>query len=236
MIELEQILTAIRRWWWLAVIPVAVVLAYTGATYQAPATYYQVTMRFVAGGQPASALSSDYDRYYAWLSSEYIANALADLAVTERFARTVADRLSDAGLSVPPAAIQAATATDNAQSVMMVYVTWPNPAETAIIAETIGSTLLESGPSYYPQMDGIGQVARLADAPAVVELPPSLRARLLGPALRVLIAAGLGLGLVLLANFIDPRIRSCADVEASDLTLLGTIPRLRRADAGNGPK
>jgi len=222
MIELEQILTAIRRWWWLAVIPVAVVLAYTGATYQAPATYYQVTMRFVAGGQPASALSSDYDRYYAWLSSEYIANALADLAVTERFARTVADRLSDAGLSVPPAAIQ-------------VYVTWPNPAETAIIAETIGSTLLESGPSYYPQMDGIGQVARLADAPAVVELPPSLRARLLGPALRVLIAAGLGLGLVLLANFIDPRIRSCADVEASDLTLLGTIPRLRRADAGNGP-
>ena len=36
-----------------------------------------VAMRFAAGTEPAG-LSEDYDRYYPWATSEYIANGLAD--------------------------------------------------------------------------------------------------------------------------------------------------------------
>ena len=58
-------------------------------------TLYGVTMRFATGGEPAGALSNDYDRYYAWLSSEYIANGLADIAASDTFASMSQKQLSE---------------------------------------------------------------------------------------------------------------------------------------------
>ncbi|MBN1248011.1 MAG: hypothetical protein JXC32_10165, partial [Anaerolineae bacterium] len=71
--QLQRILNALGRWWWLGVTPIAIILAYVLVTYRAPTPLYQVILRFTAGGTPAAALSPDYDRYYAWLSSEYVA-------------------------------------------------------------------------------------------------------------------------------------------------------------------
>jgi len=78
----------IRRWW-LVLAPVAAVILYVAVTYVPPGPVYQVVMRFAAGTRPAS-LSEDYDRYYPWLTSEYVANGLADVAETGAFAQAVA--------------------------------------------------------------------------------------------------------------------------------------------------
>jgi len=226
--ELKQILRIAWRWWWLGIIPVVVVAAYLALTYQTPATSYQVILRFTAGSEPSPELSPDHDRYYAWLASEYIANGLADLATTSRFSQAVAERLADQQITVPPQAIQGALITDNAQSVLVVYLTWPDPQQAVAIAEAVGTELLESGPGYYPQMDDVGSVARLADIPVAIPLPPSLRAQILGPAIRLVIASAAGIGLICLAHYLDPRVRGAGELQAAGFRVLGSIPRTRK--------
>lgn len=226
--KLRQIYQAIRRWGWLGAIPVVIVSLHVLLTYQSPPTSYQVVMRFTAGGEPATPLSGDYDRYYAWLASEYIANGLADLAMTGSFAEAVAERLAAEQMIVPPQAIQTAIVTDNAQSVMVVYVTWPDPDQAVLIAEAISEELVQQGPLLYPQMDEVGQVARQVDTPVAHRLPQSLRAQLLQPAIRLLVATIGGAALILLAYWLDPWVRSVPEVEESGIHVVGTVPQTKR--------
>ncbi len=225
--EIHQLMKIWLRWWWLALIPVVVVGGYTALTYRRPGTVYQTVMRFAAGSEPAATLSEDYDRYYAWLSSEYIANALADIAVTGTFAENVAVRLNENGLAVDPRAIQGAIASDNVQSVFFIYVTWPDAAQLPHVADAISAELTENGAVYFPQLRAIGSVARRVDPPQTTALPPSLRAQLLGPGLRLALALAVGIGLVALAHYLDPVVRERAELEALGIEVLNTIPKQR---------
>lgn len=225
--EVRQMLKILLRWWWLAFIPVVVVVGYVGLTYRQPATVYQVVMRFTAGGEPAAALSVDYDRYYAWLSSEYIANALADIAVTGQFAEAVAERLADQGLTVAPGAIQGAIAGDNAQSIFVIYLTWPDPEQITIIAQAISAELTQNGAMYFPQIKGVGIAAQRVDPATPIALPPSLRAQLLGPGLRIAFALAVGLGLIALAHYFDPMVRERTELERLGVQVLAAIPKQR---------
>ena len=223
----RQLLKIARRWAWLGAIPVIVVALMLALTYQSPPGAYQVVLRFTTGSEPAADLSPDYDRYYAWLTSEYVANGLAVFAQTGHFARGVADRLAGTGIHVAPEAIQGALVTDNVQSVLVLYLIWPDADQAIAVAEAISAELLETSPQYYPQMQGVGLVAHQADVPRATLLAPGLRTQLLGPALRLALAAALGAALMLAAHFVDPWIREAADIDAADLRLLGTIPRVR---------
>ena len=225
IVHFRRITDALRRWWWLGAIPVGVVLALTLVTDNKPATVYQVVLRFTVGGTPAQAISADYDRYYAWLASEYVANGLADLAVTGTFAQAVSDRLTTDGVTIATEAIQNAIVTDNAQSVMILYLTWPNADQVSAIASAVGETLIALGPTYYPQMGGIGPVAQLADPPRPTPLAPSLRAQLLGPVIRLLIAAAIGVALIFLACVLDPAIRQVDDIAIYGIPIVGMVPR-----------
>ncbi len=221
--ELRQMVKILLRWWWLAAIPVLIVAAATLVTYRSPATSYQVVMRFSAGTEPAG-LSTDYDRYYPWLTSEYIANGLADIAGTGAFAQAVATRLANQGITVAPAALQGALVSDNAQSLFVIYLTWPDPTEIVALAEAVSAELSENGAAYFPQLSNVGIAARRLDTPVPTSLPPSLKAQLAGPALRLLLAAAAGLGLVFLAHYLDPTIHEREEVEAAGLRVLGSIP------------
>lgn len=225
--EIKQMFKIVLRWWWLGAIPVLVVALYLGLTYRPPGTTYQVVMRFTTGGEPAG-LSTDYDRYYAWLTSEYIANGLADIANTGAFAEAVAQRAENRGVAVDPHALRGAIISDNEQSVFVIYVTWPDLAQIVVLAEALSAELTQNGAAYYPQMRDIGLLAQQMDPPAPVALPPSLRAQLLGPGMRLLFAAAVGLGLIFLVHYLDPMVRERAEVEALDLPVLVSIPARRR--------
>ena len=222
--ELRQMYKILLRWWWLVAIPVFVVAAYVGLTYHPPATNYQVVMRFATGTAPAG-LSQEYDRYYPWLTSEYIANGLADIAVTGAFAEAITARLAEQGIVVAPAAVQGAIISDNAQSVFVIYLTWPDPAQIVDVAEAITTELTENGAAYFPQLAALGNVARRLDSPTPVPLTPGLRAQLLGPGLRLLLAVAAGVGLAFLAHTLDPTVQEKADVEALGIRVLTSIPR-----------
>ena len=104
--DLRLLKKAFVRWWWLGLIPVLIVAMVLGISYQKPPTPYRVTLRFATGGLPSESLSDDYDRYYAWLSSEYIANGLADIATSDSFANQIGHRLQENGVEISPAAIR----------------------------------------------------------------------------------------------------------------------------------
>ena len=213
----------IRRWW-LIVAPVAVVALYVAATYTRPGPVYQVVMRFAAGTKPAG-VSEDYDRYYPWLTSEYIANGLADVAETGTFAQAIASRLAEAGYEVAPGGIQPAIVTDNAQSILVVYVTWPDAEQIVAVAEAITAELTGNSAAYFPQLEGIEPAVRPLDEPAPVPLPPGLRTQLMGPAVKIGLALVVGIALVLLWHYLDPTIREAAELEDVGLSVLAEIPR-----------
>ena len=225
MITLKQSIKAIIRWFWLVLLPLIIVALYLGLTYRPPASSYQVVIRLATGGHPAETLSEDYDRYYAWLSSEYIANGLADIAVTQGFAQKASERLAAEGLSVSGPQLHNALASDNTQSIAIIYITWHDPEQLNLIGPVVGETLIDSGSSFYPQMQEIGPVARIVDMPAPHAIAPSIRNRILQPGLRLIVAGALGVGLAMVAHYIDPFVRSEEDIESQNVTVLTRIPR-----------
>ena len=219
--ELGTYWKVLLRRWWLVAVPVLVVAAYAAATYAPPGTAYQMVMRFAAGTKPAG-LSEDYDRYYPWLASEYIANGLADVAETGIFAQAVATRLGEPDLA---ASIQPAIVTDNAQSILVVYLTWPDAEQIVAVAEAITAELTENGAAYFPQLEGVEPAVRLLDAPAPVPLAPGLRSQLMGPAIKIGLAFVVGVSLALLYHYLDPTVRETVELESLGLDVLAEIPR-----------
>ncbi|MBC8446242.1 MAG: hypothetical protein H8D78_00695 [Chloroflexi bacterium] len=222
--ELQTYWKILTRRWWLVVAPVIVVTLYVAATYAPPGPLYQVVMRF-ATGTKAAGLSEDYDRYHTWLVSEYIANGMADVAKTGVFAQAVASRLAEAGLEIAPTAIQPAIVTDNAQSILVIYLTWPDAEQSVAVAEAIAAELAENGGAYFPQLEDVEPVARPLDAPAPVPPPPGLRAQLMGPAVKIGLALVVGIALALLWHYLDPTVREAAELEDVGLNVLAEIPR-----------
>lgn len=224
--ELRTYAKILLRRWWLVIAPLLVVSLFILATYAPPPTVYRVVMRFSAGTEPAG-LSLDYDRYYPWLTSEYIANGLADVAETTAFAQAVAGRLVGTGLEVSPAGVNGAIVTDNAQSILVVYLTWPDAAQAMTLAEAVTEELIENSAAYYPQLEGLLPAVRPLDDPAPVPIPPGLRAQLAGPAAKMALAFFVGIGLAFLWHYLDPTVHEADTIEELGLTVLGRIPRRR---------
>ena len=224
--ELRTYWKILLRRWWLVVAPVVVVTLYVALTYAPPAPVYRVVMRFAAGTEPAG-LSEDYDRYYPWLTSEFVARGLADVAETGAFAKAVASRLAEAGYEIDPGAIQPAIFTDYAQSILVVYLTWPDEEQSKTVADAITTELTENGAAYFPQLEGIEPAVRRLDTPVPAPLVPGLRAQLTGPAVKVGMALVAGVALALLWHYLDPTVREAAEVEKLGVAVLAEIPRKR---------
>jgi capsular polysaccharide biosynthesis protein len=219
--EIRTYYKILMRRWWLIVVPVLVVAVYTAMTYSPPAPTYQVAMRFSAGTRPAG-LSADYDRYYPWLASEYIANGMADVAKTGVFAEAIARRLDDASLA---GAIQGAIVTDSAQSVLIVYLTWPDAEQIIDVANAVAAEMTENGATYFPQLSDVEPAVHQLDRPTPATLAPGLRTQLMGPAVKIGLAMAVGGALALLWHYLDPTIREKAELEAVGLSVLAEIPK-----------
>jgi capsular polysaccharide biosynthesis protein len=222
--ELRAFWEPLRRRWWLVVVPVAIVAIYAAATYAPPAPRYHVVIRYSAGTTPALT-SADYDRYYPWLTSEYVANGLADVALTGVFAEAVAARLANEGLDVAAPAVQQAIVSDNAQSILVLYLTWPDRAGAEALADAINGELTANSAAYFPQLEGVEPAVRPLDRPSPALVAAGLRSQLLGPGIKIAVALVAGVALALLWHYLDPTIRTPAEVEDIGLPVIAAIPR-----------
>jgi capsular polysaccharide biosynthesis protein len=223
--ELRAYWDIIRKRWGL-VAALLVIVAVSGAlTAQPPAPSFTATMRFVVGIRPEEVGRDvyTYDRYYTWLTAEYLCDDLAEVIKSRAFAADVARR---AGLAVPPGAIQGATSAGKLHRIVTVSIVWPNEAELKNLAEAVALTLREEGNVYFAQLDTAAAVASLIDPPSITRAGVSLRQRLDLP-LRLLLALVAGVALTILLDYLDVTIRHRADLAALGLPILAEIPPRR---------
>jgi hypothetical protein len=171
---------------------------------------------------------ADYedDRYYPWLTSEYIVNGLADWVKSGSFATGVSEELAVQGVDVPSDAIRGTIASDNVRSVLLLSMTFGDRERLAAMIDAASRVLQTRNMEAFPFLGQPAVVVPL-DEPVINQIPPGLRATLDLP-LRLVLAAGAGLGLAFLFNYLDPTLQTRADLESAGLQVLAEIPRHRK--------
>ena len=213
-----------KRAWIVLLLPAVALVAHLLWSAQ-PEPGYHSGMRFVVGIEPEPAGDFySYDRYYTWLTAEYLVDDLAEVVKSHAFAQDVAQT---AGLSIPPGAIHAATSSGKLHRVLNVSITWTDPAELGLIANAVAVILTEQADTYFAQLATESAVISLIDPPGIHPIGPSLRDRLDLP-LRLLLALGAGIGLAFLLDYLDSTVRNQDDLRTLGLPILGEIPQPSR--------
>lgn len=224
--ELYAYWRVIRRYLPLVLgLPLLVGLAYPLLSTP-PATHYAAGMRFVVGIAPEEVPDDQYtyDRYYTWLTAEYLVDDLSEVVKSRSFAEDVG---AQAGLAVPPGAIQGATSAGKLHRILSVSITWPDPEELGRLAEATQRVLTDGADAYLAQLSTESAVISLIDPPSVYPLGRSLRDRLDLP-LRLALALAAGVALAFLLDYLDDTVRSRSDLRALGLPILGEVPGTRR--------
>jgi capsular polysaccharide biosynthesis protein len=223
--ELRYYWTIIRRRWLWLIAPAVVVLLIGLLTYRPAPTTYNTGVRFISAQTPgAAALDSDEQRYYNWLTSEYIVNGLGDWIRGGVFAQEVSDYLLTQGIGMPPGAIQGGLSADNTRSMLTVSLNGPDPLMVEQMMTGVIAVITEQNAAALPQLGGENAVLVQLDEPVVNAIPAGITSQLDLP-LRVALALAAGLALALLAEYFDPTVRDRRDVDELGLEILGAIPK-----------
>ena len=226
--ELRHLWNILRRRWGLALIPAVIVLVVGLATWRPTPPAYNAGVRFIVGQPPgAAAADADEQRYYNWLTSEYIVNGLTDWVRGGKFAEAVSAQLAAQGINIPPGVIQSGLAVDNARSMLTVSITGGETIAVHQALDGIITVLTEDNAAALPQLGGETAVLTQLDEPVVNQISGGIRSQLDLP-LRVALALVAGLGLALLAHYIDPTVRDREEVARAGLPILAEIPKEKR--------
>jgi len=223
--ELKAYWKLLRRRWLLVIVPAVVVLALGLATYRPAPPAYNAGLRFIVGQPPSpAAAAQDEERYYNWLTSEYIVNGLADWVRGGEFAAAVSAYLMTQGYGVPPELIQGGLAADNVRSMLTLSLTAGDAELLRVMLQGVVVVLQTQNAQALPQLGGETAVIIQLDQPVINPIPSGIRSQLDLP-LRVALALAAGVGLALLVHYLDPTIQDRAAAEAVGMTILGEIPR-----------
>jgi capsular polysaccharide biosynthesis protein len=226
--ELRLIGKVLLRRWWLIAIPVVMVLLVSVVTYSPPpAAGFNVGMNFIVSQTPAElAQNPDENRYYNWLTSEYIVNGLTDWVIGGEFKTAVSAQLATQGIDAPPHTFH--VVADNVRSKLQLSVQHGNAETLAQIMDATVVVLSTQNAAALPQLGGETAVIIPVDQPVVTAIPSGIRSQLDIP-LRVALALFVGVGLALLAEYLDTTIRSRDETEQLGLPVLGEIPKNRKS-------
>lgn len=223
--EIRRYWEVLKRRWLLVLVPAIVVLGIGLLTYQPPVPVYTAGVRFIAGQAPTPGTElEDEERYYNWLTSEYIVNGLTDWVRGGEFATAVSQYLAGQGHNIPAVAIQAGLAADNARSMLTLSLSGANTKELAAMMNGVIAVLITQNAAALPQLGGENALLTQLDQPTVTQLPTGIRNQLDLP-LRILLALLAGIGLALLVEYLDPTIRDRDELEEIGLEILGEIPK-----------
>ncbi len=223
--ELRRYWVIFKRRYWLIAIPAFVVLVIGLVTYQSPPPTYTAGVRFIVGQEPGrEATVADEQRYYNWLTSEYVVNGLADWARGGGFATAVSENLAAQDIAIPAGAIQGSIATDNTRSMLTISMNYGDADALKAMMEAAIQVLMERNAEGLPQLDEINAELVLLDEVHVNLVSAGVRAQLDLP-IRLLLAVAAGIGLALLVEYLDPTVRDRREVEQIGLPILGEIPR-----------
>ncbi|MCC6176582.1 MAG: hypothetical protein IT305_14840 [Chloroflexi bacterium] len=201
----------------LAALAISVVMALRG-----PGSY-TATMRLAVSVVPDPRVGEffKYDSYYAWLSSEYLADDLSELVKSEAFAQDVSTEL---GERIDADALSNATRTKKTHRLLDIQVLSTDPASAMEIAQAYERVLNARLPEYLGFLQANNGMVRIINHPKVSRTT-SLPLTVAEIGLRT--AAGLlaAVGLAFLLEYLDDRLRDRRQVESLlDAPVLAEIP------------
>lgn len=230
--ELIAFWRVLWRRWWLVALPALVAFVVTlpslGDVVSPPVTY-RVQMRLSAAVPPEPAddeRSMPYEDsvYVPLLASEYVVLNMPHWITSDNFAREVSSLLVQGGLTIPAEELIGSFAADGFHSILTLYVTWDDLNAIRAITDAAVTVLQTRNQAYFPQFEVEAVRVVPLDDMSVDELPPPITVRLM-PVFRILVGLAAGVGLALLAEYLDQSIRNRDDVERLGVPVLGEIPR-----------
>lgn len=224
--ELVLFAKVLMRRWWLVLLPVAVaaVIVVPDMLKDGPTAPggYTTVLRYTAAQVLEAIPQRDGDYQDVWLASELTVNAFSEWVRSSRFKDEVAVVAAEAGVTINLAALS--IAADNERSIGQIFISWSNDAELAVIAQAVVEVLQTRSQDYFPQLGDAPARVTLLDTPHIVPTAPPLADRF-GSILRLGVALIAGVGLALLAEYLDSALRERQDLERLGLRVIGTIPR-----------
>lgn len=220
--ELKLALRLLWRWWYLIIIPMAIATAF--AIYEwvnRPLIQggYATTIRYSAA-QELNLPNRDGDYQDVWLASELTVNAFTDWIRSQSFRDELSRLLPAVDLS------SLAIATDNERSVGVIYLNHNDAQALEQIADATFEVLQTRNQVYFPQLGEAPARVTLLDAPIIAPAPPPLTNRL-APFIRIGLAFFIGLGLVILADYLDPTLHYREELERQGISVIAIIPKYR---------
>jgi capsular polysaccharide biosynthesis protein len=216
--------------WLIAGLPALVLIFGLLRAGPAPSPGYVANMRFSVGLRPEPPTESayTYDRYYTWLTAEYLADDLTEVVKSREIAEAVRAEAATRGLDVqvPPGIIQGATSGGKQHRILSVSLNWGRADELSVLAQSLATVLSEGQAAYFQQFKDAGTpiVLHPIDPPAITQAGPSTRSRLELP-LRLSLALFAGVGVAFVLEYVDDTVRGAQDLRAQGIDVLGSIPR-----------
>ena len=230
--ELIAIWQLVKRRWWLILLPAVVTLVLTLPTLPniiSPPVTYLVQVRLTAAAPPSAefeGVTTPYEDlvYVPLLASEYVAVMLPHWITSDSFAGEVSTLLDQNAIAIDD--LEGAFAADSFRSILTLYVVWDDSSEIRAMADAALEVLETRSQSYFPQFAAEPVRVIPLDEVDVVEMAPPITARIT-PLMRVMVGLAAGVGLAVLAEYLDRTVRGPDDVEALGLSVLAEIPRER---------
>ncbi len=223
--ELVQIFRVLMRRWWLIPIPVlvaAVIILPDFFSDSPESGGFNTMLRYTASQVLEAIPEREGDFQDVWLASELTVNAFTDWVRTGRFKDEVARLASENGVTVNTAAF--GVAADNARSVGQIFLSYPIEADFESIVAASIDVLQTRNQEYFPQLGDEPANVVILDEPIITIAPPPLADRF-GAIIRLGVALLAGIGLAFLAEYLDPTLRTRADLDALGIPVITSIPR-----------
>ncbi|MSQ15323.1 MAG: hypothetical protein EXR50_05620 [Dehalococcoidia bacterium] len=225
MLQIWRILS--RRLWIVVTITATSALLWLPLTARGDSSY-TATIRVLATLPSEQSADSffRFDKYYAWSSSEFLADDLAEVLKSQTFRNDVAGELE--GGSLDGVSIQSVPRSDRSARVVTLLVTSGDLNRTKTVSEAAAKVIEKKGSGYFSQLHPNQNALRIIDPPSISEPSTSSRS-LLNLGIRIILAIVAGMALVFFLHYIDNTFYDAAEVEdALGLPVVGEIPVEKR--------
>ncbi|MDP2728483.1 MAG: hypothetical protein Q8P59_13195, partial [Dehalococcoidia bacterium] len=185
---------------------------------------YEATLRVAIGVQPEATRNNvyQYDRYYAFLSSEYLADDFGEVVKSQAFLQDVRQELGDA--SIPLGSVFGDRSVKKTHRLLSLTITARTPDQARRIADAVVAVMEKKGNLYLAQLGSDQAVVKVVDPPDIYPAVRGTRA-LLDLGLRTGLGFLAGIALALLLEYLDNTVRDRTEAEGIlGLAVLGEIP------------
>jgi capsular polysaccharide biosynthesis protein len=224
-VELRYLVGIVLRRWWLVAIPVIIAALFSLPDIlnrSALTGGYNAALTFTAFQDMDAIPRQNGDYNDLWQASELLVNALSDWSKGLAFKDEIAAVAALSGVEINTGAL--AIASDDERSIGQIYFTYPDAEILTTIVDSAINVLSNQNGEYFPQLGGVNaSVTILSQSDVSAAAPPLLNR--FSPIVKIGLGLLAGIGLALLAYYLDPNVRRRDDLDSLGVTVLAAIPR-----------